>query len=56
MDKGRKQSLYFPDGVLEEIEGQARRLQRTVSWVVRKAWELAREEIKAKYPDRPGDL
>jgi len=43
----RKQSLYFPDEMLEEIRSTAEKLDRSLSWVVQRAWKLARAEIKA---------
>lgn len=42
----RKQSLYFPEEMLREIQDEARRLDRSLSWVVQKAWKVAREQIK----------
>ena len=45
----RKQSLYFPESMLKEIQGEAARQDRSLSWIVQKAWKLARTEI-AKYP------
>lgn len=42
----RKQSLYFPESVLAEIAGEAVRLDRSLSWVVQRAWKIARAEIK----------
>ncbi len=42
----RKQSLYFPESMLQEIWEEARRLDRSLSWVVQRAWKLARVEIK----------
>ena len=42
----RKQSLYFPDRMLKEITDEAARQDRSLSWLVQKAWRLAREEIK----------
>ena len=42
----RKQSLYFQDGMLAEIIAEAHRLDRSMSWVVQRAWEIARKEIK----------
>lgn len=42
----RKQSLYFPEVMLQEIADEAQRLDRSMSWVVQRAWKLAREEIK----------
>ncbi|MGA3124825.1 MAG: TIGR04563 family protein, partial [Polyangiaceae bacterium] len=37
----RKQSLYFPEAMLEEIQKEAQRLQRSMSWVVQRAWKHA---------------
>jgi uncharacterized small protein (TIGR04563 family) len=45
----RKQSLYFPEEMLKEIQEEAARQDRSLSWIVQKAWKIARSEIK-KYP------
>jgi len=45
----RKQSLYFPEDMLKEIQDEATRQDRSLSWVVQQAWKIARERIKA-YP------
>jgi uncharacterized small protein (TIGR04563 family) len=45
----RKQSLYFPEDMLREIEEEAVRQDRSKSWIVQKAWMIARKEI-AKFP------
>jgi uncharacterized small protein (TIGR04563 family) len=42
----RKQSLYFPESMLEEIKEEAARLDRSLSWIVQRAWKIARVEIK----------
>jgi uncharacterized small protein (TIGR04563 family) len=42
----RKQSLYFPEEMLEEIKEEAARLDRSLSWIVQRAWKIARIEIK----------
>ncbi|MFO0562519.1 MAG: TIGR04563 family protein [Polyangiales bacterium] len=42
----RKQSLYFPDIMLQEIQQEAARLDRSLSWVMQRAWKLARAEIR----------
>ncbi len=42
----RKQSLYFPESMLQEIKEEAARLDRSLSWVVQRAWKMARLEIK----------
>jgi uncharacterized small protein (TIGR04563 family) len=44
--RARKQSLYFPQDMLEEIKAEANRLERPLSWVVQRAWKRAREEIR----------
>ena len=42
----RKQSLYFPEAMLEDIKTEAARLDRSLSWVVQRAWKTARAEIR----------
>ena len=42
----RKQSLYFPEDMLKEIEFEAQRQDRSLSWIVQQAWKLARPEMK----------
>lgn len=43
----RKQSLYFPEEMLQEIQQEAARLDRSLSWVVQQGWKRARAQIKA---------
>ena len=45
----RKQSLYFPEEMLKEIKHEANRQDRSLSWIVQKAWKIARDEVR-KYP------
>lgn len=40
-------TIYFPAAMLREITREARRLDRNVVWVVRRAWRLAIAEIRA---------
>ena len=49
----RKQSLYFPEEMLQEIQNEAFRQDRSLSWIVQQAWRSARERIK-KLPSAPG--
>lgn len=53
----RKQSLYFPEGVLQEIEREAARQDRSLSWILQQAWRIARDRITgmrgANDPVRP---
>ncbi|MBR4984127.1 MAG: TIGR04563 family protein [Proteobacteria bacterium] len=41
----QKLTLYFPPELLEEARNEAARQERTVSWILQKAWEFARQEI-----------
>lgn len=43
----RKQSLYLPDEMLNEMEAEAIRQDRSLSWLIQKAWNLARARIQA---------
>ncbi|MBI5486206.1 MAG: TIGR04563 family protein [Deltaproteobacteria bacterium] len=45
----RKQSLYFPEDMLQEIQTEAARQDRSLSWIVQKAWKIARKDIM-KFP------
>lgn len=42
----RKQSLYFPEEMLEEIQRESSRQDRSLSWVVQQAWKVARAEMR----------
>lgn len=44
----RKQSLYFPEEMLEDIQREALRQDRSISWIVQQAWKVARAEIRRK--------
>ena len=52
----RKQSLYFPEAMLKEISAEATRQDRSLSWIVQKAWKAARKEFKniPSIDDGPG--
>ncbi|MBN2359181.1 MAG: TIGR04563 family protein [Deltaproteobacteria bacterium] len=45
----RKQSLYFPVEMLDEMNHEAERQERPLSWIMQQAWKLARDQI-AQYP------
>jgi len=45
--RAEKMSLYIPGEVLADIRAEARRQQRSVSWLIRSAWRLARKGIDA---------
>lgn len=40
-----KQSLYLDSDVADEMRAHAERLDRSMSWVVHRAWRIARAEI-----------
>ncbi len=42
----RKQSLYFPEEMLAEIQREAARLDRSLSWVVQRSWKFARGTLQ----------
>jgi uncharacterized small protein (TIGR04563 family) len=42
----RKQSLYFPEDMLTEIQHEATRQDRSLSWIVQQAWKVARADIQ----------
>ena len=42
----RKQSLYFPEDMLNEIQAEANRQDRSLSWIVQQAWKVARGDIQ----------
>ena len=51
----RKQSLYFPEDMLEEISKEAMRQDRSLSWVVQQAWKIAKESI-GRFPSVDGSV
>jgi uncharacterized small protein (TIGR04563 family) len=42
----RKQSFYFPEKMLKEIMHEAMRQDRSLSWIVQRAWLTAREDLR----------
>jgi uncharacterized small protein (TIGR04563 family) len=46
MNDKRKQSLYFPEEMLQEIGHEALRQDRSLSWIVQQAWRLARDRVQ----------
>lgn len=41
----RRQALYFPKEMLAELQNQARRQDRSISWLIQQAWRVARPEM-----------
>ena len=46
MNDPRKQSIYMEVAIVRELRSEAARQQRTLSWLMQRAWALAREDIK----------
>jgi uncharacterized small protein (TIGR04563 family) len=43
----KKRSVYFPQSMLEEIECEMQRQERTLSWLVQQAWRIAGPTIRS---------
>jgi uncharacterized small protein (TIGR04563 family) len=53
----RKQSLYFPEEQLAAIEREAKRLQRSLSWIVQRCVKVGISEImRMPSVDEPADV
>lgn len=50
----RKVSLYLPNDVLKQIEAEAHRQDRSMSWIVRLAWQLAKPQLHTLPALQPG--
>ncbi|MBK8013983.1 MAG: TIGR04563 family protein [Deltaproteobacteria bacterium] len=46
MSGGVKQSLYFPEDMLAEMQREAKRQDRSLSWIVQQAWRVARKDLR----------
>jgi len=42
----RKQSLYFPETMLQEIQREAARLDRSLSWIVQRCVKIGLGDIR----------
>lgn len=42
----RKQSIYLPGDILEELRTEAERTDRSLSWLLQRAWMMSRDRIK----------
>jgi uncharacterized small protein (TIGR04563 family) len=49
----RKQSLYFPGDMIGEINSEAIRQDRSLSWIMQQAWAKARERMAAMPSSTP---
>ena len=41
----RKQSVYIPEAMLSEIKRECEQQERSLSWIIQRAWKIARGEI-----------
>ncbi len=48
----KKRSIYFSEELVEQIESEATSQGRSFSWVVQRAFMIAREAL-SKFPDDP---
>lgn len=46
MADDRKQSIYFTLDMFEEIRSEAERQERSVSWMIQRAWKISKAEIR----------
>ena len=42
----RKQSLYFPETMLQDIKHEAERLDRSLSWIVQRCVKIGLQDIR----------
>ena len=42
----RRQALYFPSDMLEELTRESQRQDRSISWLIQQAWKVARTEMR----------
>lgn len=57
----RKQSLYFPEAMLQDIQLEATRLDRSLSWIVQRCVKIGLSEIRKlpsvnDIPDGPDEV
>ncbi len=45
MRGSRKRSVYFPPDMMEEIQNEMTPQERTLSWLLQKAWRVARPTL-----------
>jgi len=43
----RRQTLFFPPAMLEELKAEAERQDRSLSWLLQRAWCLAVHDLEA---------
>jgi uncharacterized small protein (TIGR04563 family) len=48
----RKLSIYIPDSVLREMQAEADRLDRPLSWLIQRAWRISYARMKSERDER----
>jgi len=48
-----KHTIYLPPEMIAELREEAKRLDRSVTWIVERAWVLARKRLES-FPAPPG--
>lgn len=44
--QSKKKSVYLPKDMASEMNAEAKRLGRSLSWVIQRAWLISRAEMK----------
>jgi uncharacterized small protein (TIGR04563 family) len=44
----RKLSIYIPDSVLRQMQEEAKRLDRPLSWIIQRAWRVGYARMKSE--------
>ena len=42
----QRQALYFPADMLEELQRESKRQDRSISWLMHQAWKIARTDLQ----------
>lgn len=42
----KRQNLYFPGEMLTELQREAQRQDRSISWLIQQAWRISRGEMR----------
>lgn len=51
----RKVSIYIKEDMLAELRAEGERQERTLSWLVRMAWKIARKKVMGAPSATKGD-
>jgi len=46
MPQKNKHGVYIEDSIWKDMQGQAARLDRSMSWMLRKSWEIAKWKVE----------